>query len=77
MSAPLLSGIRVLVIGAHPEACAALTRPLELAGADVRVAASSAAALDTLGAWHPDVLLSENEPVEPVALLATVARLAA
>ena len=78
LSAPLLAGIRVLVIGAHPEACAALARPLELAGADVRVAASSAEALDTLGAWHPDVLLSEpDKPVEPVALLATVARLAA
>ena len=77
-SAPLLAGLRVLVIGAHPEACAALARPLELAGADVRVAATSAEALGSLGSWHPDVLLSEPEkPVEPVALLATVARLTA
>jgi CheY-like chemotaxis protein len=88
---------------------------LTVAGADVRVAASANEALETLGAWRPDVLLSGEgdsliralralpaerggclrvaalsdgpakggydahlaKPVEPVALLATVARLAA
>ena len=110
--APLLSGVRVLVIDQGE----GVVRPLEVAGADVRVAASSAEALETLSAWRPDVLLSRSDesfiralrslpaelggclraaaltedgkgaagydaqledPVEPVALLATVARLAA
>jgi PAS domain S-box-containing protein len=92
---PLLAGVRVLVIDQGD----GVVRPLEVAGADVRVAASAAQALDTLGAWHPDVVLSGindsfiravrtlpaerardarlAKPVEPVALLATVARLAA
>lgn len=119
---PLLLGVRVLVI--DPD-CEAMVRLLEVAGADVRVAATTAEALQTLGAWCPDVLLSSlwdesgysfirtlralpaerggclraaalignsdhgqravaagydaelAKPVEPVALLATVARLAA
>ena len=109
---PLLSGVRVLVIDQGE----GVVRPLEVAGADVRVAASTAEALETLSAWRPDVLLSRSDeafiralrslpaehggclraaaltedgkgaagydaqledPVEPVALLATVARLAA
>ena len=77
-------------------------KTLEVAGADVRVAATTAEALRTLGPWRPDVILSDSngclraaaridntrlaaaacdaqltKPVEPVALLATVARLAA
>lgn len=112
---PLLLGVRVLVVDRD---CEDMVRVLEVAGADVRVAANTAEALRTLGAWRPDVLVSEtNEsfirtlralpaelggclraaaltsdagaavaagydaqlarPVEPVALLATVARLAA
>jgi PAS domain S-box-containing protein len=117
---PLLLGVRVLVVDQHGED---MVRLLEVAGADVRVAASTAEALQTLGAWCPDVLLSDlgeesggyslirtlralpaerggclraaaltadaraavaagydaqlAKPVEPVALLATVARLAA
>lgn len=87
---PLLAGIRVLVVGREHEACQALVKPLEVAGADVRVAADSVEALQTVGSWHPNVLLSARnegfirangtelaEPVEPVALLATVKRLAA
>lgn len=111
---PLLSGVRVLVVDLDER----VVKPLEVAGADVRVAASIAEALQTLGAWRPDVVLSESnesfiralralpaehggclraaaltesgrsavaagydaqlaKPVEPVALLATVARLAA
>lgn len=109
---PLLSGVRVLVVDQGE----GVIRPLEVAGADVRVAASTAEALETLSSWRPDVLLSRSDasfirelrslpaeyggclraaaltedgegaagydalienPVEPVALLATVARLAA
>jgi PAS domain S-box-containing protein len=117
---PLLSGVRVLVVDPDHET---LVNMLNVAGADVRVAASTTEALETLGAWRPDVLLSDigagsgysliralrslpaerggcmraaalteaepadkavaagydaqlAKPVEPVALLATVARLA-
>jgi PAS domain S-box-containing protein len=111
---PLLSGVRVLVVDAGD----GVVRPLQIAGAEVRVAASAAEALQALGAWQPDVVLAEKDeafiralralpaerggclraaaltreaaapvaagydaqlakPVEPVALLATVARLAA
>jgi CheY-like chemotaxis protein len=117
---PLLSGVRVLVVDPDHET---LVNMLTVAGADVRVAASTTEALETLGAWRPDVLLSDigegngysliralrslpaehggcmraaalteaepansavaagydaqlAKPVEPVALLATVARLA-
>jgi PAS domain S-box-containing protein len=112
---PLLLGVRVLVVDQDGKD---MVRLLEVAGADVRVAANTAEALQTLGAWRPDVVLSEDnnsfirtlralpaerggclraaaltadgraavaagydaqlaKPVEPVALLATVARLAA
>ena len=117
---PLLSGVRVLVVDPDHET---LVNMLNVAGADVRVAASTTEALETLGAWRPDVLLSDigagsgysliralrslpaerggcmraaalteaepankavaagydaqlAKPVEPMALLATVARLA-
>ena len=99
-----LSGVQVLVLDPSSDARDALVKLLEVAGAEVRVAASPAQALETLRAWRPDVLLSgTNEPflraaaltgdasglladpcdaqlakpVEPVELLATVARLAA
>jgi PAS domain S-box-containing protein len=96
---PLLLGVRVLVVDPAGEDT---VKVLEVAGADVRVAATTAEALRTLGSWQPDVILSDSDgclraaarndgarvaaagydarlvkPVEPVALLATVARLAA
>jgi PAS domain S-box-containing protein len=115
---PLLHGVRVLVVDADRDAREQLLRLLEVAGADVRVAATTQEALGMLGAWQADVVLSEKndsfiralralpaerggclraaeltadtrsaltagydaqlaKPVEPVALLATVARLAA
>jgi PAS domain S-box-containing protein len=116
--APLLSGVRVLLVD-HDRDTSDMVKVLAVAGADVHVAASPAEALETLGSWRPDVLLSNNDdsfiralrslpaerggclraaaftqpehvntavaagydaqlakPVEPVALLATVARLA-
>jgi PAS domain S-box-containing protein len=98
----LLSGVRVLVLDGDRAARSALVRPLEVAGADVRVAASTTEAVQALGPWRPDVVLAESnesfiralralpasheaapraaqlaKPVEPVALLAAVARLAA
>jgi PAS domain S-box-containing protein len=112
---PLLAGVKVLVVEHDRAARDTLVRVLGVAGADVRAVTSTADALDTLGAWQPDVLLSAEgdsliralrslpaerggclraaalggatlrsgydaqlaKPVEPVALLATVARLAA
>jgi PAS domain S-box-containing protein len=112
---PLLGGVRVLVVDRE---CQELVRLLEVAGADVRVAPDTREALQAIGAWRPDVILSDSDesfirtlralpaerggclraaaltadgqaaavagydaqlakPVEPVALLATVARLAA
>ena len=112
---PLLAGVRVLVVDRE---CQDLVRLLEVAGADVRVAPDGREALQTIGAWRPDVLLTDSDesfirtlralpaerggclraaaltadgraapaagydaqlakPVEPVVLLATVARLAA
>lgn len=115
-SRPLLAGVSVLVVEPDGEARERLVKPLAVAGADVRAAASPAEALETLGSWQPDVLISESDedfiralrslpaerggclhaaaltnegsiapgydahlakPVEPVALLATVAKLAA
>jgi PAS domain S-box-containing protein len=98
----LLAGVKVLVVDPDRNAREALVRMLGVAGADVRAVASTGEALEMIGAWHPDVLLSGEsdsliralrslgantyrsgydthlaKPVEPVALLATVARLAA
>ncbi|HEV3010333.1 MAG TPA: PAS domain-containing protein [Burkholderiales bacterium] len=86
---PLLSGVRVLVVDQDRDAREAVVKPLEAAGADVRMAASPAEALEMLRSWHPDVLFSASGAVaaghdaqlasseESAALLATVARLAA
>jgi PAS domain S-box-containing protein len=98
--APLLSGVRVLVMEDEP---ANLMKVLQAAGAETRAAGSRAEAVELLERWQPDVLLSERgeegcvqvramragdralvsgadarlaKPVEPVALLATVARVA-
>jgi PAS domain S-box-containing protein len=99
--APLLSGVRVLVI--EDELAASLEKVLQAAGAETRAAGSRAEAVELLERWQPDVMLSERgedgcvqvramregaralvsggdarlaQPVEPVALLATIARVA-
>ncbi len=99
LAEPLLRGVRVLVVESDEAAREALRNVLEVAGAETRVAATSAEALETVGDWHPDVMLADTrgcegllsvralrparsdarlaKPVEPVALLAAVARLAA
>jgi PAS domain S-box-containing protein len=125
---PLLGGIRVLIVDDDPAARESMARVLGIAGAETKSASSSAEALEALGGFRPDVLLSDvhmhggegylliravrslpaerggclraaalttreqaedgvravaagfdaqlAKPVEPVALLATVARLA-
>jgi PAS domain S-box-containing protein len=124
----LLAGVRVLIVDDDPAAREVVAKVLGIAGAQTKAASSSSEALDALGAFRPDVLLSDvhmhggdgyvliravralpaerggclraaaltardgaedamrvvaagydaqlSKPVEPVALLATVARLA-
>lgn len=59
LEAPLLSGVRVLVVEDDAAARDLLVKVLRVAGAETRAAASSAEALDTLGEWRPDIVLSD------------------
>ncbi len=78
-----LAGLRVLVVGHDRGTFEELVRPLEVACADVRVAAGGSEALLTLDSWHPDVLLSESSEIRALRelpedeLLDAVAQLAA
>ncbi len=54
-----LDGIRVLVVDDEPDANEALRVLLDHCGAEVRVAASAAHALEILGRWLPDVLVTD------------------
>lgn len=56
---PLLSGVRVLVVDDDAAARELLVKVLRVAGAETRAAASSAEALDALGEWRPDIVLSD------------------
>jgi PAS domain S-box-containing protein len=104
LDAPLLAGVRVLVVEEDAQAREVLLKVLRMAGAEACAVPDPAQALPALEDWHPDVLLSDAgvgddgyvllrarpaphrgiapgydaqlaKPVEPVALLATVARL--
>jgi PAS domain S-box-containing protein len=56
---PLLSGVRVLVVEDDDAARELLVKVLRVAGAETRAAGSSAEALDALGEWRPDIVLSD------------------
>lgn len=56
---PLLAGVRVLVVEDDAAARELLVKMLRVAGAETLAAASSAEALDALGEWHPDIVLSD------------------
>ena len=105
LDAPLLAGVRVLVVEDDAKARELLVKVLRAAGAEAYAVSDPAQALSALEDWHPDVLLSDTrlpghdgyvllrarpaaqralpaaydaelaKPIEPVALLATVARL--
>jgi PAS domain S-box-containing protein len=60
--APMLRGVRVLVMDDDPGARANLLKVLRIAGAETRVACSCAEALDVLSGFHPDVLVSGVGP---------------
>jgi len=59
LNEPLLSGVRVLVVDDDPPARELLLKVLEVAGAETRSATSSAQALEVLGDWHPDIMVSD------------------
>jgi PAS domain S-box-containing protein len=104
LDAPLLAGVRVLVVEGDAEARERLLKVLRMAGAEACAVERSEQAWPALEKWRPDVMLSDParddddgyvllqrqhasgamaagydaqlaKPVEPVALLATVARL--
>ena len=56
---PLLSGVRVLVVEDDAAARELLVKVLRVAGAETRAAGSSVEALEALGTWRPDIVLSD------------------
>ncbi len=58
-SAPRLKDLRVLVVDDDPDTLHMLTVALEMAGGEVRACASVSEALDTLGEWRADLLVSD------------------
>jgi PAS domain S-box-containing protein len=91
----ILAGVRVLVVDGDAGSRERMAKVLGVAGAETKTAARSA---EPLGAWRPDVVISDiglrggcllvkalraagrdaqlRKPVEPLALLATVAGVA-
>jgi PAS domain S-box-containing protein len=57
--APLLAGVRVLVVDDDATSREALLKVLRVAGAHTRAVAGAAEALEALGDWRPDVMLSD------------------
>jgi signal transduction histidine kinase/CheY-like chemotaxis protein len=58
-SAARLHRLRLLVVDDDPDTCEIIATVLEAEGAEVRTCLSSAAALELLDAWVPDVLVSD------------------
>jgi len=58
-AAPLLTGVRVLIVDGDAAARETMAHVLDVAGAQTKAAASSSEALDALRAFRPDVLLSD------------------
>ena len=56
---PELTGLRVLVVDDEPDGREMLRTLLEDCQAEVRAAASGVEALDVLGSWQPDVIVSD------------------
>lgn len=59
ISEPDLTGLRVLVVDDEPDSLEVIREMLHQFGANVRIAGSSSAALETMREWKPDVLLSD------------------
>jgi CheY-like chemotaxis protein len=54
-----LAGVKVLAVDDDPDACEIVRAVLDGAGAEVRTAGGSAAAVEIFGQWEPDVLVSD------------------
>ncbi|HEY5898760.1 MAG TPA: PAS domain-containing protein [Burkholderiales bacterium] len=58
--APLLEGVRILVVEDDVQARALLLKVLRVAGAEARAVESSTQALRVLDEWRPDIMLSDT-----------------
>jgi len=58
-AAPSLRGVRVLVVDDEPDTLETIETVLTQCGADVRTAHSTASALDEVGRWRPDLVVSD------------------
>lgn len=65
LSAPMLAGVKALVVDDEPDARELICRVLQKRGAEVAVAASAQEALQMLARYRPDILISDiGMPVE-------------
>jgi signal transduction histidine kinase/CheY-like chemotaxis protein len=60
-ASPLLTGLRLLVVDDEPDGRELVVVMLKRCGAEVTAVATAAEALDTIGQWRPDVLISDIE----------------
>ena len=72
--APLLGGVRVLVVEDDAQARALVLKVLRAAGAEARAVENSAEALRTLDEWRPDIMLSDMSRAEDGYLLIRAVR---
>ena len=72
--APLLRGVRVLVVEDDAQARALVLKVLRAAGAEARAVENSAEALRTLDEWRPDIMLSDMSRAEDGYLLIRAVR---
>jgi PAS domain S-box-containing protein len=72
--APLLAGVRVLVVEDDAQARALVLKVLRAAGAEARAVENSAEALRMLDEWRPDIMLSDMSRGEDGYLLIRAVR---
>lgn len=72
--APLLGGVRVLVVEDDAQARALVLKVLRAAGAEARAVENSAEALRMLDEWRPDIMLSDMSHAEDGYLLIRAVR---
>jgi PAS domain S-box-containing protein len=72
--APLLGGVRVLVVEDDAQARALVLKVLRAAGAEARAVENSAEALRVLDDWRPDIMLSDMSRAEDGYLLIRAVR---
>jgi PAS domain S-box-containing protein len=72
--APLLGGVRVLVVEDDAQARVLVLKVLRAAGAEARAVENSAEALRVLDEWRPDIMLSDMSRAEDGYLLIRAVR---